>query len=190
MRAIRALCSLLAPFVLVAAWSSEASAYERQWQAGLGVGYALLMNGGSIPVKPTSLHGFGSSLSITYGLTDAINIIGHADFSAHPGDAPVVIGGGSAGIAYVLDVLRWVPWVGLTVGGYAVSAREPCVATNDVSCTAGRFGLSVPFGLDYQLSRSFSIGANGRYGLLLAGNQIGVDQTIAGFIRAQYIWGY
>jgi hypothetical protein len=190
MRALRALMMPLVAFVLVAASSSEASAYEHQWQLGLGVGYTQLMNGGGTPVKPSSLHGFGSSLSITYGLSDSINLIGHVDMSAHPGDAPVVLGGASVGFAYVLDVLQWVPWVGLSAGGYAVSALDPCVTTTDAPCTTGRLGLSVPFGLDYQVSRSFSIGASGRYGVLLFGAQNNVDQALAVFLRAQYIWGY
>ncbi|MBK9265072.1 MAG: hypothetical protein IPM54_35495 [Polyangiaceae bacterium] len=190
MRAFRALFTLLASCVVMAASSSEAGAYERQWQVGLGVGYAQLINEGGTPVTPASLHGIGSSLTITYGLTDAINIIGHADFNAHPGDAPTLLYGGSVGVAYVIDVLRWVPWAGVTAGGYGVSALEPCVATNDVPCTNARLGFSLLGGIDYQVSRSFSIGAMGRYGVLLFGNQNAVDHTIGGFIRAQYIWGY
>jgi hypothetical protein len=190
MRAFRALFSLLAPFVVVAASSSEASAYERQWQAGLSAGYVHFINGGGTAIMPAALPGFGTSISLTYGVNDSLNIITHFDFSAHPGAAPVLIGGGGAGIAYVIDVLRWVPWIGATVGGYAVSAREPCITTDDAPCMTGRLGLSLPFGLDYQVSRKFSIGAGGRYGVLLFGNQNKVDQTISGFIRVLDIWGY
>lgn len=190
MRAFRALFSLQATFLLVAASSTEARASERQWQAGLNAGYTQLMNSGGTAVAPKSLPGFGASLSLSYGLTDSLNLIGHADMSFHPGGAPVLIGGGGVGIAYVLDVLRWVPWIGVTVGGYGVSAREPCVTTEDVPCTTGRLGLSAPFGLDYQFNRRFSLGVHGRYGVLLFGNQNAVDQTISGFLRAQYIWGY
>lgn len=181
---------MLSPLVLVAASSSEASAYEHQWQAGLSAGYTHFINGGGTAIKPASLAGFGTSLSLTYGLNDSLNIIGHADLSVHPGATPVLIGGGGAGIAYVLDVLRWVPWIGVTVGGYAVSAAELCVATDDAPCTTGRFGISAPFGLDYQFNRKFSIGGGGRYGVLLFGNKNAVDQTISVFLRAQYIWGY
>ena len=190
MRAFRALFSLLSPWVLVAASSSEASAYEHQWQAGVSAGYTHFINGGGTAITPALLPGFGTSLSLTYGLNDSLNIIGHIDMSAHPGAAPVLIGGGGVGIAYVLDVLRWVPWIGVTAGGYAVSAGAPCIATADALCTTGRLGLSAPFGLDYQFNRKFSIGAGGRYGVLLFGNKNGVDQTISVFLRAQYIWGY
>jgi len=190
MRASRALFSLLAPLVLIAATSSEASAYERQWQAGFSAGYVHFMNRQGTAVTPSVLPGFGASFSLTYGLSDAWNLIGHIDTSVHPGGAPVVAYGGGAGVAYVIDVVRWVPWLGVTVGGYGVSALDPCVATTDAPCTNGRLGLSLPFGLDYQLSRRFSIGFGGRYGLLLFGNQNKVDQTVSVMARFQYIWGY
>ena len=190
MRAFRALFLLLAVLFSMIAWSSKADAYERQWQASLGLGYAHLSNGGGTAVQLASLPGFGASLGLSYGVNDALNIIGHADFSMHPGDTSVLVGGGGVGIAYVLDIVQWVPWLGLTAGAYGVSIGEPCVSNVSVPCTTGRFGLSLPFGLDYQLSRSFSLGAGGRYGLLLFGNQNKLDQTISVFARAQYIWGY
>jgi hypothetical protein len=190
MRAFRAVFSLLAPFILVAASSSIAHAYEHQWQAGLSAGYTHFINGGGTAITHASYPGFGTSLSLTYGINDSFNIIGHVDMSAHPGAEPVLIGGGGVGVAYVLDVLRWVPWIGVTVGGYAVSAGAPCIATTDAPCTTGRLGFSLPFGLDYQVNRKFSIGAGGRYGALLFGNQNKFDQTISVFLRAQYIWGY
>lgn len=190
MRACRALFSLLFPLGLVAAFSSEASAYEHQWQAGLSAGYTHFVNGGGTAITPAALPGFGTNLSLSYGITDAWNVIGHVDMSAHPGAAPVFIGGGGVGVAYVLDVLRWVPWIGVTLGAYGVSAQEPCIATDSASCTTLRFGPSATFGLDYQVNRKFSIGAGGRYGVLLFGNKNEVDQTISIFLRAQYIWGY
>ncbi len=189
MRCRRALLSLLAPMVLLVATSSEAEAYERQWQLGAGLGYSLLMTESGTPATPSSLHGAGLNLSVTYGLNDSINLLGQVDVSAHPGGAPVIMSGASIGAAYVLDVLRWVPWVGLTAGGYSVTALDPCVTTNDVSCTSFRLGLSPVAGLDYQVNRSFSIGATGRYGLLI-GSQGTVDHSISAFVRAQYIWGY
>lgn len=191
MRVLRALISVLAPLVLLAATTSEAAAYERQWQAGVGLGYSLLMNGGGTAVEPdASLHGIGLNLGVTYGLNDTFNLLAFVDTSIQPGGTPVGIAGASVGAAYVFDVLRWVPWAGVTVGGYAVNAFDPCVTTNDASCTTFRLGVSGLLGLDYQLNRSFSIGGMGRYGVLLFGNQNAVDQTVAVFARAQYIWGY
>jgi opacity protein-like surface antigen len=190
MRASRALFSLLAPLVLIAATSSEADAYERQWQAGFSAGYAQLVNQGATAAPLGSYPGIGATFSLTYGLSDAWNIIGHVDGSIHPGATPVAMYGGGAGVSYVIDVVRWVPWLGVTAGGYGVTALDPCVATTDAPCTNGRLGLSLLGGLDYQLSRSFSIGGGGRYTVLLFGNQNKVDHTFSILARFQYIWGY
>lgn len=190
MRAFRALLSFSAVFASLAAWSSEANAYERQWQAALGLGYAQLYNGGGTTAAAGVLPGFGANLGLSYGINDSFNAIAHADFSLQPGATPVFVAGGGAGIAYVLDILQWVPWIGVTVDGYGVTALNPCVSTNDLSCSNGRLGFSGLFGLDYQVSRRFSLGGGLRYGLLLLGNQNNVDQTLSVSLRAQYIWGY
>lgn len=182
--------SFSAVFAVVAAWSCEAEAYERQWQAAFGLGYSQLYNGGGTTAAKGILPGFGANLGLSYGINDAWNVIGRADFSFQPGATPVFVAGGGAGIAYVLDVLQWVPWLGVTVDGYGVMALDPCVATNDLSCSNGRLGFSGLGGIDYQVSRSFSIGGVARYGVLLLGNQNAVDQTLAVSLRAQYIWGY
>jgi len=169
--------------------SSTADAYERQWHVGGGLGYALLLNGGAIPTESSSLHGLGADLHLTYGLNDTFNLLLQVDGSIAPGPTPVVLAGGSAGAAYVIDVLRWVPWVGLMAGGYAVSALDPC-SSADSPCTTFRLGVTLPFGLDYQVTRSFTLGATGHYGLLLLGPEGNVDQRIGGFLRAEYVFGY
>lgn len=190
MRAFRALFSLLAPAILVATWSADAEAYERQWQAGLSAGYTQLVNGGGTGVAQGSFPGVGASLSLTYGINDAWNVIGHIDTSFQPGATPVFIAGGGLGVSYVIDILRWVPWLGVTAGGYGISALAPCMDGANAACSTGRLGFSLLGGLDYQFTRTFSLGLTGRYGLLLLGNQNAVDHTISGMLRAQYIWGY
>ncbi|MDI1443980.1 hypothetical protein [Polyangium sp. 6x1] len=189
MRRTRALL-LLASILSILAFAPAAEAYERQWHVGGGLGYSLVLPGGSIPTTATSLHGLGVALHGTYGLTDAFNLLVQVDGSFAPGAPPVILAGGGVGVGYVLDVLRWVPWVGVMAGGYAVSALDPCGAAGETGCTSGRLGLSVPFGLDYQVSRSFTLGATGRYGVLLFGPKGGVDQMIGAFLRAEYVWGY
>ena len=190
MRAFRALISLLSPLVLVAATSSEAGAYERQWQAGFSAGYTHFVNTGATAITPASYPGIGTSFTLTYGLSDAWNLIGHADFSFQPGANPVALYGGSAGVSYVIDIVRLVPWLAVTAGGYGVTALDPCVTTDAAPCTNGRLGLSLLGGLDYQLSRKFSIGGGGRYTALLFGNQNKADHAISVMARVQYIWGY
>ncbi|MRG93602.1 hypothetical protein GF068_17030 [Polyangium spumosum] len=174
----------------ILALAPEAEAYERQWHVGGGLGYSLLLPGGSIPTTATSLHGVGAAVHGTYGLSDAFNLMVQVDGSIAPGQTPVLLAGGGVGIGYVIDVLRWVPWAGVMAGGYAVSALDPCGAAGETGCTSGRLGLSGLVGVDYQVTRSFTLGASGRYGVLLLGPKGGYDQMIGAFLRAEYVWGY
>ena len=59
-------------------------------------------------------------------------------------------------------------------------AAEPCKQL--------RLNLEIPFGVDYQISRSFSVGAAGRFQLLLLGGSPWM--TLGAFARAEYTWGY
>jgi hypothetical protein len=124
---------------------------------------------------------------LTYGLSDTINMIALADVTVHPattdGVRPVdglILGGGSLGLSYVFDILQLVPYVGGAIGGYyAVSPVTP----------GGRLALTIPFGLDYQLSRSFALGVASEYKLLFL-DPAGVGQRFTAFVRAEYIWGF
>ncbi len=162
--------------------SNSANAFERQWHAGANVGYASLVNG-----QGATSHGFGAGLHLTYGVSDTINALVLADFSFHP-DATdggkkvpqTLLAGGSAGFAYVFDILQWVPYLGATAGAYW--AESP-------SGSGARLALQLPFGLDYQISRSFAVGVAGEYKLLFL-DVSGVAQRINVYLRAEYIWGY
>jgi hypothetical protein len=162
-------------------WPGHAGAYERQWQVGASFGYAALLGG-------TTSNGFGGGLSLAYGLNDSFNLLVDLDATAHPSSQWTVVSGG-VGAAYVLDVLRWVPWAGAEVGPAAlVSTDSKCGASTTEPCGAFRINLAIPFGLDYQITRSFSVGAMGRFQVLLLGPSPWM--TIGAFARAQYIWGY
>ena len=78
--------------------------------------------------RPTSAA--ASGLHYTYGLTDAFNLVADAAWSlvalnevvadsTTPHTRPTNLTNVDVGLAYVLDVLRWVPW-GAAVGGYAL----------------------------------------------------------------------
>lgn len=162
--------------------SREAGAFERQWHVGANAGYAALLQ-----PSGAAMHGFGGGLHLTYGLTDTVNLLALADVSMHPstthaGQAvpEVLLGGGSLGFAYVFDVLQWVPYVGLTAGAY--------YAGSPVNSGA-RLAFQIPFGLDYQISRSFAVGVTGEYKLLFL-DAAGVAQRFAAYLRAEYLWGF
>lgn len=178
-RARRALllCALLAAI----AWlmPSRADAFERQWHAGVSVGYLAMLGPTAQPP-----HGFGGGLHLAYGLTDAINLIGELDVSEHPAQRAFLAGGG-VGASFIVDILQWVPHIGAIVGAYDVA--DP---TGECSkyCHSLRLNLAVPFGLDYAVSRSLSVGVAGRAQVLLSG-YLPVT-AIGAFARVELVWGY
>ena len=181
-RSLRCLLAAGAGLSLALVLPREAAAFEHQWHVGADAGYSAFVT----PAGAT-LHGFGGGLHLTYGLSDTVNVIASADVTVHPA-ARVhglhvdgsVLAGGNLGFSYVIDILQVVPWVGATAGAYYVAGPTD---------GAMRLALGVPFGLDYQVSRRFAVGAAGEYKLLLL-DPAGTAQRISGFLRAEYIWGF
>jgi opacity protein-like surface antigen len=158
-----------------------ASAYERQWHAGGSLGYAL------IAVNEETYHGLGGGLHLTYGLNDVFNAMLQVDFTTYPGNE-LVIGSAAVGVGYVVDILEWVPYIGLMAGGYQLSFFGDVCDAPEADCSSTMFGLSVPFGIDYLFTRSFAMGVQGRYHLLLSPD--GAASYLTAFARAEYIWGW
>jgi opacity protein-like surface antigen len=193
----RSRAPLLLPALVAAALlvPSVADAYERQWHAGVSLGYAYLST--EVPTEgptegPTTEaagHGFGGGLHLTYGINDMFNVMAELDLTAHPSGS-LLAGSASAGVSYVVDILQVVPYVGLMAGGYDLwTTSGPCGAEGLPSCHSGRLGGSIPFGLDYTVTRSFTIGFAGRYHLLFLGPG-SVEQMFTAFARAELVWGY
>jgi hypothetical protein len=182
---------------------AQSHAFERQWHAGASFGYTALMG------SHATLHGIGGGLHLTYGLTDALNLMAEGNVSNHftrlgdlPVDAdgkptgaaatqlpPTLLASGAVGVGYVFDVLQWVPYVGGLVGVTDVVNLGPdCGKTAATPCGSLRLNLQVPFGLDYSISRSFAVGVGGRYQMLIGG--AGLEHVLTGLLRAEYVWGY
>jgi len=191
--------SLLATALLAS--SSRSEAFERQWHVGGSFGYTALMG------DQQTRHGLGGGLHLTYGLSDALNLMATVNVSGHfgrlgevPVDADgkptgpavpvpgVVLATGAVGVGYVVDVLQWVPYVGALVGAAdLIDVSGTCDAVG-APCHGMRLNLEVPFGLDYSISRSVAVGVGGRYQLLIGGPAI--EHGLTGLLRAEYIWGY
>ncbi len=159
---------------------AQAEAYERQWHAGISAGYALT----SFP--DMLAHGFDAGLHVTYGITDAFNLRMHTDVSAFdlpdPATSAVLVNTAFGG-EYVFDILRWVPYIGATVGPNTVLIQK--------GPTTVRVCFEFPVGLGYQLSRNWTISAELRYRLLLLGNGADVSpgNNFLALGRAEYAWG-
>jgi hypothetical protein len=163
--------SLATAAVLLAA--RPASAYERQWHAGASFGYLGGWNGPG--------HGFGGGLDIGYGVRDWLDVVGAVDVSYHPANK-LVIPTVAAGVRFTFDFVQVVPHVGLLVG------FGDMAPVGGLGGNLARLDLAVPFGVDYQVSRSFTIGVAGRFQVLLANGT--PSPMLGAFARATYVWGY
>ena len=133
--------------------------------------------------------GFGGGLHLAYGISDTFNLLAEVDATAHPSAQWTVVSGGF-GAAYVFDVLQWVPWVGAEIGPAGIVSTDPkCGLATLEPCSAFRFNIAAPFGVDYQISRSFAVGVGGRFQVLLLG-PTQPWMTLGAFARAEYTWGY
>jgi hypothetical protein len=173
-----ALAALVA--VPVATVATSAGAVERENQIGLEVGVPMLV----VHNKNTVASGASAGLHYTYGLSDAFNLVADADSGVLFLGVPTLatLTHADVGLAYVLDVLRWVPWGSAEVGGYGLTGA---------SIGGGTFlpGAAVAVGLDYRFDRSWAAGIVVREHLLFTNINLFPSLT-EGFLRVGYTWGW
>lgn len=173
-----ALAALVAVAATSVSWS--ASAVERENQIGLELGVPMLVVHGN---PSTVASGTSLGLHYTYGLSDAFNFVADADsgvlFLGVP--TPATLTHADVGLAYVLDVLRWVPWGSAEVGGYGLTGKS----------IGGTFlpGAALAVGLDYRFDRSWAAGVVIREHLFVTNINLFPSLT-EGFVRVGYTWGW
>lgn len=183
MRNVHRAIAPLAVVLFVLLPSREAEAYERQWHAGASAGYVLMRH------NEQTNSGLGAGLHLAYGLSDAFNLMVEAGVAGHRGGDMLTLNG-SAGVAYVFDVLEWVPYAGFMVGVHDVWLRG-CEDLPGVPCGHDvRPSITLPAGIDYQLSRSFALGLTARYSFLFFGDTPASGQQLFLGGRAEFVWGY
>jgi hypothetical protein len=164
---------------LAAAWcgaSRTAHAFEREWHLGAGAG----VSGG---------HGLSLAPAVTayaaYGLSDVfdarLELSGRGYHVGSEQDPNAV--SAMAGLAYKLDVLRWVPWAGVYAGylGFLDAPRPGLLFKRHDAA----LGLGV--GLDYAFSRNWGAGVTLRFDEALVDSSA---STFDAFLRAEYRWGW
>lgn len=166
----------------------DARAIERQHHIGIAPTLGLL----DVKEKSTLSLGGGGTAHYTYGLTDQFNLTveGSSVFVAKqeldtpttPRNRPAVVSNLSAGVGYVIDILQWVPYIGVQTGGYVLTGG---------TMPDPRFvwGASVQVGVDYQISREWAVGLGGRQHFLLTKLSTYPSYTTVLF-RVEYMWGY
>ena len=161
---------------------TSAHAVEQQWHVGADVG------GSGLEVGDTMHLGVGFGLDATYGLTDQFNLVAEIQTSRLvPGSDPDVphsrptgLTSGAIGATYVLDVLRWVPYGGILLGGDALTGG----ALPDAKELAT---AQIALGLDYQLDRTWSVGVAAREHLYATSTYSSFTTL---FLRVEYAWGF
>jgi hypothetical protein len=179
----------VAAVVALATATGTARAVEHEHALGVEAGAAMF----AVADKGSPDVGGGAGLHYTYGLSDAFNLVADAGWwlvalnekltdPSTPHTRPTNVTTVNAGVAYVLDVLRWVPWGALEAGGYALDG-----GTLDGLKVLPGFALAV--GLDYRLNRSWSAGVTLRQHMLFTDASTYPSFTQA-LLRFQYVWGW
>jgi hypothetical protein len=184
MRALAAGAVVLASTAL----ASPARAVEHEQHLGVDVGGNMLVIGD----KSTSDFGGTAMVHYTYGLSDAFDLMFEAQYSLvalgqtadgpkTPHTYPESIANGNVGIGYVFDVLTWVPYAGILVGGYSLSGGT-------IQGVKLLPGVEVALGLDYRVSPSLAVGVAARQHLLSETDTYpSFTQLLA---RIEYVWGW
>jgi hypothetical protein len=166
---------------------SRAGAVEHEHHLGVDAGASML-----VMSDKTDLGG-GVGGHWAYGLNDAFNLMVEASWSlvalgekvqsaTTPRTRPSTVGNAGVGVGYVLDVLQWVPYAGLLVGGYALTG-----GTLDVSKI--RPGAVLALGLDYRFGPSWAAGLAFRQHMLVTEVSTYPSFTQV-FARLEYTWGW
>jgi Outer membrane protein beta-barrel domain len=183
MRALAAAAGALASVAL----ASPALAVEHEHHLGVDVGGSVLVIGD----KSTSDVGGTAMVHYTYDLSDEFQLmlegayslvaLGQtADNGRTPHTYPEWVANADAGIGYVFDVLTWVPYVGVLVGGYGLSGGT-------IHGFKAMPGVEVALGLDYRISQSISVGVAGRQHFLSETDTYPSFTQVLG--RFEFVWG-
>ncbi|HEY4013312.1 MAG TPA: outer membrane beta-barrel protein [Polyangiaceae bacterium] len=167
--------------------ASPAAAVERENHLGLDVGTAIL----GMSDKTDVGGAFGAHWA--YGLTDEFNLMAEGTFSlvspgesiasaATPRTRPATAANAGVGIAYVFDILRWVPYAGVLAEGYALMGGT-------LPNTTWIPGGAIAVGLDYRLDRTLAVGVAFRQHLLATDTATYPSFTQV-FARVEYTWGW
>jgi hypothetical protein len=165
-----------------------AAAVEREHHLGVDLGASMLV------VSDKSSPDLGPMVGAhwTYGLTDAFDLMVEGSWSllalnedvvnkSTPRDRPAWGANGDVGVAYVFDVLQWVPYAGLLVGGYTLGGGT-------LADTKILAGAAFALGLDYRFNRSICAGVSARQHMLTDTSTYASYTQL--FAQFEYTWGW
>ena len=177
--------------------SPAAQAFERQWHlgGGLGLGGFGKVEGSSVPLSGEGLKLPMVGAHAGYGISDVFDVRLELTWGLHSLDgSPEVVDpeleqthvvSAATGLAYKLDVIEWIPYLGLLVGYYGYCGG-PALGSDGLEPGGGSdLGASLILGLDHALSRDVAVGVQLRYHRLLAGEDYFTAQ-----LRVEHTWGF
>jgi hypothetical protein len=173
----------------VTAFALPSAAVEREHQLGVDLGGSMLV----VADKGTPDLGPMVGAHWTYGLSDAFDLMVEGSWSllalnedvtskSTPRTRPVWGANADVGIAYVFDVLRWVPYAGVLAGGYTLGGgtlQDPKVLA----------GVAFAVGLDYRFTRTLCAGLSARQHMLLTDTTDYPTYTQL-FAQVEYTFGW
>jgi hypothetical protein len=149
--------------LILAALARPAAADEREFMLAVEPAFSLIHVGNS------TAWGGGGGVDLSYGVSDAIAIrvtgafTGQAigdyttDTTRNPSGTVLSYHAG-AGLTYIIDILRVVPFIDFSFG--LVGSRRP---TPQGDVWQNDFGMEIGIGLDYLINRRIAVGAVVRY---------------------------
>jgi hypothetical protein len=181
----RGTAAVAATFVVMNA--TAARAVEREHHLGVDLGGSTLVVSG----KTSPDVGGSVGAHWAYGLGDAGNLMAEGAWSLvsvgetvtpkTPTTHPSWLGNLDAGVCYVFDVLRWVPYAGVLLGGYALSGGS-------LRGTKLEPGAAAALGVDYRFTPTLAGGiALREHFLWEAGTYPSFTQV---FARFETTWGW
>lgn len=141
------------------ALAGPARAYEEQASLDLAVGYGGVLHSDAVGPHLAALD-VGASL----GIRDFLVLRGALGYGLAAGDhPPKSMARGRVELAYLIDVLQWVPFFGLGAGFWLGDGAQGFFARG-----AGHAVV----GLDYLATRQWTVGVDVRTGFLVGGSDV------------------
>ena len=154
----------------------QAKAFEREWHVGVGAGVS---NGQGLKLSPALAAYAAYGLSDVFDARLELTARGYRFGSDQNPNALSAM----AGLAYKLDVLRWVPWLGV-YAGYSAFLDAP---RTELPFKQRDVALGLGGGLDYGFSRQLGVGFTLRFDQALTRSD---SRTFDALLRAEYRWGW
>lgn len=184
LRSFAAALTTLAALACATTTSDRAEAAEGLKSFGVQAGFS------GVSGSEGQFGGYGGAIAGTLGLGDTFALIGNASFTSNQVTA---VGGRSLvasqaiGLRYALDVIQFVPYVGVLAASYELSG-------GGLASTQFKVGAQIALGVDYLASRKWLVGLELRTHALpndiVSSPSNPTPFYVTTFVKVEYVWGW